>query len=150
MVSSHASLSYADIASARTDPSQPLFFQLYKLGGSRALERVREVERLGYSAIFLTVDAPVAGHRELDIHAPFVLAEQEREAERARKMEKGTEEGPDLPQEPEPDEKGEGTAGAMLNTVDRDMSWEKVSDKFGLLVACRWVSNIEACRLYPG
>ena len=134
MVSSHSSLSYAQIAEARISPEQPLFFQLYKIGGDgeRALERIREVERLGYNAIFLTVDAPVAGHRELDIHAPFVLAEQEREAERAATKSKG---GltPDLPQEevdveePEPDEKGEGTAGALLNSVDRDMTWEKAS-----------------------
>ncbi|KAH8109771.1 FMN-dependent dehydrogenase-domain-containing protein [Phellopilus nigrolimitatus] len=121
MVSSHASLSYAQIAEARVTADQPLFFQLYKLTGERALERVREVERLGYNAIFLTVDASVAGHRELDIHAPFVLADQEREAELHAGM--GAE--PEQPQEPDVDEKGEGTAGAMLNSVDRDMSWEK-------------------------
>ncbi|KAL5482343.1 hypothetical protein ACEPAI_8937 [Sanghuangporus weigelae] len=134
MVSSHSSLSYAQIADARISATQPLFFQLYKLGGDgeRALERIREVERLGYNAIFLTVDAPVAGHREMDIHAPFVLAEQEREAEKAAAASEGAG-SPDVPQkekemavdEPEPDEKGEGTAGALLNSVDREMTWGK-------------------------
>lgn len=123
MVSSHASLSYAQVAEARVHAEQPLFFQLYKHEDARAVERIREVEKLGYNAIFLTVDAPVAGHRELDIHAPFVLEQQEREAERLAR--KGAE--VDLPHEPEADEKGEGTAGALLNSVDRDMSWEKVS-----------------------
>ncbi|THH05905.1 hypothetical protein EW145_g4457 [Phellinidium pouzarii] len=121
MVSSHASLSYAQIAEARVREDQPLFFQLYKHKDFRAEERVRDVVRLGYNAIFLTVDAPVAGHRERDIHAPFVLAEQEREAE--RQAGNGTE--VDTPQEPDVDEKGEGTAGAMLNSIDRDLSWEK-------------------------
>ncbi|KAI5121350.1 hypothetical protein M0805_000658 [Coniferiporia weirii] len=121
MVSSHASLSYAQIAEARVHKDQPLFFQLYKHEDARAVQRIREVERLGYNAIFLTVDAPVAGHRERDIHAPFVLADQEREAERLA----GKGSGADLPQEPEADEKGEGTAGAMLNSIDRDLSWEK-------------------------
>ncbi|KAH8113974.1 FMN-dependent dehydrogenase-domain-containing protein [Phellopilus nigrolimitatus] len=121
MVSSNASLSYAQIAEARVATDQPLFFQLYKHTAERALERVREVERLGYNAIFLTVDAPVAGHRELDIHAPFVLADQEREAERHA----GKDADPEMPEEPDVDAKNEGTAGALLSTADRDMSWEK-------------------------
>lgn len=123
MVSSNASLSYAQIAEARVAADQPMFFQLYKHTAERALERVREVERLGYNAIFLTVDAPVAGHRELDIHAPFVLADQEREAERHA----GKDADPEMPEEPDADAKNEGTAGALLSTADRDMSWEKAS-----------------------
>ena len=65
MVSSNASLSYAQIAEARLTPDQPLFFQLYKhRDNAIAAERVREVVALGYNAIFLTVDAIVAGNRE--------------------------------------------------------------------------------------
>ena len=44
MVSSNASLSYAQIAEARISPSQPLFFQLYKHRDDKIAEqRVREV-----------------------------------------------------------------------------------------------------------
>lgn len=127
MVSSHASLSYEQIADARISPSQPLFFQLYKQRAPQAEERIREAERLGYNAIFLTVDAPIAGHRELDVHAPFVLEAQEREAARAR-GEGTAPDAPDAPQDlPAEDDKGLGTAGALLNSADPDMSWEEVS-----------------------
>lgn len=135
MVSSHASLSFSQIADACVHPSQPLFFQLYKLVGfgERALERIREAERLGYNAIFLTVDVPVAGHRELDIHAPFVLSEQEREAERLAGKE--GEASPEVPQQEEgDDQEGEqepdddGTAGMLLSGTDKDMSWKEVSN----------------------
>ena len=44
MVSSNASLSYAQIAEARLTPDQPLFFQLYKQRDDKLAEqRVREV-----------------------------------------------------------------------------------------------------------
>lgn len=124
MVSSNASLSYAQIAEARLSPAQPLFFQLYKHRDDRiAEERVREVVSLGYNAIFLTVDAITAGNRERDIRAPFVLDEQEREADNS------TEKTPDEPAKPEKDEKGNvnllGTAGALIANDDMDMTWEK-------------------------
>jgi L-lactate dehydrogenase (cytochrome) len=55
MVSSNASLSPADIIAAAS-PDQTLFFQLYKSSDNVAAEkRVRDVERMGYKAIFLTV-----------------------------------------------------------------------------------------------
>jgi L-lactate dehydrogenase (cytochrome) len=65
MVSSNASLSPAQIADARAD-DQVLWFQLYKhREHGKAIERIRNVERLGYNAIFLTVDAICAGNREV-------------------------------------------------------------------------------------
>jgi L-lactate dehydrogenase (cytochrome) len=77
MVSSNASMSPSEIMKF-AHPSQTLFFQLYKHRNDRiAEERVREAERLGYKAIFLTVDALVAGNRERDIRSPWVLEEQE-------------------------------------------------------------------------
>ncbi|PAV19486.1 cytochrome b2 [Pyrrhoderma noxium] len=121
MVSSNASLSVEEVANARVKPDQPIWFQLYKHSDEKAVERIREIEKLGYGAIFLTVDAPVVGHRERDIHAPFVLEDQEREAERLA----GQDAQHDLPQGPEPDEMVEGTAGALLSAVDRDLSWKK-------------------------
>lgn len=117
MVSSNASLSPKAIMEA-ADQSQTLFFQLYKhRDDDTAEKRVRDIEQLGYKAIFLTVDAVVPGNRERDIRSPWVLEQQEN--------------GPvyyqpstaDIPQ-------GEvnifGTAGALIANDDRDMTWEKV------------------------
>lgn len=128
MVSSNASLSYEQIAGARVRPDQPLFFQLYKhKDDAKAVERVREAERLGYNAIFLTVDAVVPGFREKDIRAPFVLEEEEREAERKAAEAEGREVPiPDIPQKEDEDGGGLGTAGALIADTDRDMTWEKV------------------------
>ena len=126
MVSSNASLSYAQIAEARLTPDQPLFFQLYKhRDNAIAAERVREVVALGYNAIFLTVDAIVAGNRERDIRAPYELEEQEAEAERVAN------EGQPKPKADLPANKVEGpdpnlmgTAGALVANDDMDMTWE--------------------------
>ncbi|KDQ63607.1 hypothetical protein JAAARDRAFT_189164 [Jaapia argillacea MUCL 33604] len=127
MVSSNASLSYASIAEAAlslrtTHPNIPpttLFFQLYKhKTDSIAIERIREVERLGYKAIFLTVDAPVPGNRERDIKAPFVIEAQEAEAEA-----KGGKEAPLVNKDDDEEISRTGTAGALIQNDDRDMSW---------------------------
>ena len=81
MVSTNASLSPAQIAAARVSPDQALFFQLYKRKeDTLASKLIKEVEALGYSAIFLTVDAAVLGNRECDINARWVLEDQERGA----------------------------------------------------------------------
>ncbi|KAK7465686.1 hypothetical protein VKT23_005658 [Stygiomarasmius scandens] len=114
MVSSNASLSYEEIAKAAS-PSQTLFFQLYKHQDDAIAEkRVRDVEKLGYKAIWLTVDAIVPGNRERDIKSPWVLEEQD---------------GP-----PKYYTEGEGsadqtnifgTAGALIVNDDRDMTWER-------------------------
>ncbi|KAF9452641.1 cytochrome b2 [Macrolepiota fuliginosa MF-IS2] len=114
MVSSNASLSYSSIMEAAA-PKQTVFFQLYKhRKDSIAEERIREVDRLGYKAIFLTVDAIVAGNRERDIRNPWEAEDEEKgsptywsEAE--------------APQEVD----GMGTAGALIANDDRDMTWEK-------------------------
>ena len=81
-----------------------------------AEQRVREVIALGYNAIFLTVDAIVAGNRERDVRAPFELEEQERE-------------GSEDDSQGEKSEKNEadllGTAGALVANDDLDMTWER-------------------------
>ncbi|EED78421.1 predicted protein [Postia placenta Mad-698-R] len=132
MVSSNASLSPSQIAEARLSPSQPLFFQLYKHGDNRVAEqRVREVENLGYRAIFLTVDAPVSGNRERDIRAPFELEEQRRESDTSTAPDAQRTTG-EMPRQPEDAEKELdnqvnffGTAGALLANMDLDMTFTK-------------------------
>ena len=119
MLSTNASLSSAQISAARVSPEQTLFFQLYKKKeDALALELIREVEALGYSAIFLTVDAVVPGSRERDIKAPWVLEDQEREAE-------GKPQPVDDPQD-EADGNTLGTAGELITGNDGNMTWEKV------------------------
>lgn len=121
MVSSNASLSYAEIMAAAA-PSQTLFFQLYKNKDDGVAEaRVREVEQLGYKALFLTVDALVAGNREADIRSPWTLEDQE----------SGT--TPVWDENAPVDEINlGGTAGALVNNDDRDMTWEKASAQYRL------------------
>ncbi|KAJ3760979.1 FMN-dependent dehydrogenase-domain-containing protein [Lentinula raphanica] len=115
MVSSNASLSYAEIAAAST-PSQTLFFQLYKhKDDAIALKRIREIEQLGYKAIFLTVDAVVPSNRERDVRSPWVLDDQETGIKVYNEGE-GAADTPDAVL---------GVAGALIVNDDRDMTWEK-------------------------
>ncbi|KAI0651715.1 FMN-dependent dehydrogenase-domain-containing protein [Trametes meyenii] len=124
MVSSNASLSYTQIAEARMHPNQPLFFQLYKHRDDKAAEqRVREVVALGYNAIFLTVDAIVAGNRERDVRAPFELEEQEREA--AKGDDNMAADAPAKPAGSGQNVNLLGTAGALIANDELNMSWEK-------------------------
>jgi len=118
MVSSNASLSYKEIITSAA-PSQPLFFQLYKHANNAVAEkRVREVERLGYKAIWLTVDAIVPGNRERDIRSPWEVED----------MKRGKPEVHNNSDETLPSEEADslGTAGALIANDDRNMSWEKV------------------------
>ncbi|OCH96537.1 hypothetical protein OBBRIDRAFT_765365 [Obba rivulosa] len=131
MVSSNASLSYEQIAHSRISDSQPLFFQLYKHKDDKVAEqRVREVVGLGYNAIFLTVDAVVPSARERDIRAPFVLEDQEREAEQqpaADGQQKSTQETPRKPSDVDEEANVNvfGTAGGLIQFDDIDMSWKR-------------------------
>ncbi|KAF8922417.1 FMN-dependent dehydrogenase-domain-containing protein [Mucidula mucida] len=114
MVSSNASLSYEEIAAAAS-PQQTLFFQLYKSNNDKIAEkRVQEIVKLGYKAIFLTVDAIVAGKREVDIKSPWALEAIENGRPEYH-VESGTYE---IVNET-------GTAGALVGSDDQNMTWEK-------------------------
>ncbi|KAK0465173.1 FMN-dependent dehydrogenase-domain-containing protein [Desarmillaria tabescens] len=114
MVSSNASLSYAEIAAA-AGPSQPLFFQFYKSNDDATAEqRVREVEKLGYKSIWLTVDAIVAGKREIDIKSPWELETMEN----GKPTYHADTDTLELVDET-------GTAGALIAKDDQNMTWEK-------------------------
>jgi L-lactate dehydrogenase (cytochrome) len=116
MVSSNSSNSYAEIIAAAA-PSQPLFFQLYKNSNDAVAEkRVREVERLGYKAICLTVDAVVPGNRERDVKSPWVMEDLERGSPAVHVEGEGVEDGDTV----------FGTAGSLIVNDDRNMTWEKV------------------------
>ncbi|KIM79769.1 hypothetical protein PILCRDRAFT_98049 [Piloderma croceum F 1598] len=126
IVSSDASLSYEAIADARPDPNQVLWFQLYKNKDRvKAEARVREAVKLGYKAICLTVDAIVAGNRERDIRVPWMLDDMEK-LDSAHEVE-----GDDAVRAPGDTKMEEmsinilGTAGALSNNNDRDMTWTK-------------------------
>ena len=131
MVSSNASLSYAQIASHRVSPAQPLFFQLYKhKTTAQAAQRVREVGALGYNAIFLTVDAPFPGNRERDVRAGWEVDDMGRLARGTPENVNGR---TDMPRKQEDLEEVEaevdvtGTAGMLIANDDVDMTWETVS-----------------------
>jgi L-lactate dehydrogenase (cytochrome) len=116
MVSSNASFSPRDIMEA-ADNNQTLFFQLYKHQSDDIAEKlVREVERLGYKAIFLTVDALTVGNREQDIRCPWVLEDEENGGPTEFYTEGIA---------PSKEVDILGTAGALISHIDRDMTWEK-------------------------
>jgi len=120
MVSSNASLPFHEIAKAAR-PDQTLFFQLYKPQDNiLAEQRVRAVEGAGYKAIFLTVDAIVAGRRERDIRSPWVLEDEERGFSPAHS------EGGEVDSASGAELNSLGTAGALIADNDRNMTWEKV------------------------
>jgi len=142
MVSTNASCSLEEMSAARLSPSQVQFFQFYKHRDNNEGEALlRRAEGLGYKAIFLTVDAIVAGNRERDIKSPWIEEARERKMRELKEMEisKGlrSKDGgaglADVPERKEDrdggyvDEKEEvgGLAGAMLKTADLDMSWVK-------------------------
>ncbi|KAL4243141.1 cytochrome b5 family protein [Abortiporus biennis] len=123
MVSSNASLSFEQVAASRISPSQPLFFQLYKKKDNKAAEqRIRDVEALGYKAIWLTVDAPVPGNRERDVIAGWEIDDIERLAQ-------GDKAKADQPRKKSDMEEVEetidttGTAGALIANDDINMTW---------------------------
>lgn len=118
MVSSNASLSYSQIATARGSPDQPIFFQLYKhKNDATAAKRIQEVEALGYKAIFLTVDALVPSNREIDTRAPHYLEDFENQGVKHQLESKDEEEEVDIL----------GTAGGLIMNNDVGMTWERVS-----------------------
>ena len=133
MVSSNASLSFAEIAAARHSPDQVQFFQLYKhKDESVALKRIREVEQLGYKALFLTVDAPVPGNRERDARASWEIEDLEAAAEASESGGKSRTEMPLTSKKIEDVEEEVdtgGTAGALLANDDIDMTWDEVRPK---------------------
>jgi len=117
MVSTGASLSYGQIAAGRGSPDQPIFFQLYKhKNDATAAKRIREVEALGYKAIFLTVDALVQSKREMDIRGPHYLEDFENQGTERHLDSKADEEEAGI----------FGTFGGLIINNDIDMTWERV------------------------
>ena len=73
-LSSLSNTSMEDVAAARGAEDAPRWFQLYVFR-DRAVTRdlVERAEAAGYSAIVLTVDAPILGRRERDVRNEFEL-----------------------------------------------------------------------------
>ncbi|WWC85377.1 uncharacterized protein L201_000240 [Kwoniella dendrophila CBS 6074] len=104
-ISSFASCSPEEIVAARA-PNQPLFFQLY-INSKRHIAKgvVEKINKLGFNAILLTVDAPVGGKRERDIRAKGEF---------------------EAPKSDTYDKQGDtkGVAEAIFSAVDPDLSWK--------------------------
>ncbi|KIY72782.1 hypothetical protein CYLTODRAFT_366932 [Cylindrobasidium torrendii FP15055 ss-10] len=114
VLSSNASSSYSEIAEAAA-PGQTLFFQLYKSADDSAAEkRVKEIEALGFKAIFLTVDAITGGKRERDVRGPWYL-----EALETGKETYHNDDDPLL------EVSVDGTGGGLVSNDDQNMTWEK-------------------------
>jgi L-lactate dehydrogenase (cytochrome) len=67
-MSNNASQSIEELANGRVTPNQKLWFQLYVTTDRKKTERVlkRVVDSGAFSALFITVDAPILGKREAD------------------------------------------------------------------------------------
>lgn len=142
MVSTNASCSLEEMSEARLSPSQVQFFQFYKnKDDAVSTQLLRRAEKLGYKAIFLTVDAIVAGNRERDIKSPWIEEEMQQEwdwekgkpieGEKEKIDEAGAADAPgERVDETYDDAKEEvgGMAGALLKTADMSMSWDKVEN----------------------
>ncbi|KAL0579605.1 hypothetical protein V5O48_002377 [Marasmius crinis-equi] len=118
MISTHCSCSYSEIADTAL-PDQPLFFQLYKSSNdAKAAMLVKEVERLGYKSIWLTVDVTSLGNREKDVKSGWVLEDQENGVSPVyvEEVAKGGEESVNF----------FGTSNPIVALDDRDMTWTKV------------------------
>jgi isopentenyl diphosphate isomerase/L-lactate dehydrogenase-like FMN-dependent dehydrogenase len=62
-----STLSGHTIEDVKTASSGPTFFQLYLAGGREtASAGIERAQKAGYSALFVTIDTPVAGNREKD------------------------------------------------------------------------------------
>jgi len=90
---------------------------------------VKEIEGQGYKAIFLTVDAVIAGNRERDIRVPFVLQDTLRAVatETTDNTASRVEDGVVSEETVNESVEDGGTAGALLQNDDLDMTWTKVS-----------------------
>ncbi|KZT06828.1 uncharacterized protein LAESUDRAFT_725587 [Laetiporus sulphureus 93-53] len=128
MVSHYSSVSREELVAARL-PSQPLFFQLYPdRDRSITASVIREVDKMGFNAICLTVDAPLNGNRERDLKAPFELEEQERVVQ---EIQGGSKLSGEMQERTEDEDnklvEGElellGTSSGLRTTADLDMSW---------------------------
>nr|XP_018263942.1 L-lactate dehydrogenase [Kwoniella dejecticola CBS 10117]OBR86100.1 L-lactate dehydrogenase [Kwoniella dejecticola CBS 10117] len=126
-ISSFASCSVEEIAAARTN-NQPLFFQLY-VNSKRHLakEVISKINRLGFNAILLTVDAPVGGKRERDIR---VKGEFE------------------APKSDAYDKQGDtkGVAEAIFSAVDPDLNWKDlkwIREQTDLPIIIKGVQTVE-------
>lgn len=65
--SCHCSVAHKDLAAAAR-PAQTLFFQLYVHRERwRSEKQLAEANAMGFKAVIITVDVPVAGNRELDL-----------------------------------------------------------------------------------
>lgn len=118
--------------------NQVQFFQLYKNRDTSIAEAlIKKVESLGYKAIFLTVDAPVAGNRERDIRVPFAEEDEDRvgmEGESGTTGEKPRRSGAEEEEEEEGSNEVGGTAGALLKNDDLNITWDEVSALVYLLI----------------
>ncbi|KAB8274508.1 FMN-dependent dehydrogenase-domain-containing protein [Aspergillus minisclerotigenes] len=90
------------VMDARTSPEQPIFQQLYvNRDITKSEDVVRRAERAGASAIWITVDSPVVGKREMDER--FNLQVEARD---------------------DPSRKGQGVAKTMANFISPFIDWD--------------------------
>ncbi|KAJ6090299.1 hypothetical protein N7486_009114 [Penicillium sp. IBT 16267x] len=77
-----ASMPIERVMEARTSPDQPLFAQLYvNRDISKSVDTVRRAVKAGAQAIWITVDSPVVGKREMDERLNLSVTAQDSDAQ---------------------------------------------------------------------
>lgn len=111
-----STLSNTTLEDVKKEASVPLFFQLYVYKDRSATEElVKRAEHAGYEAIVVTVDAPILGTRERDVHNDFRLPEELTiKNMTAAQLEKMSE------------ETGSGLGNYFASSIDPSLSWKDI------------------------
>lgn len=157
-VSANSSISFEEIASLPTSSPQNLFYQLYvNKDRSKTEDVLRRVVAAGYKAIFVTVDAPVAGKRERDERSKM---DADSASDPSMRDVVSTSTAPDqplaagAPKEEAP--AASSLASAMFSYVDARLEWKDIAwirkvteDKLPIVVkGVQSAEDAKLCALY--
>ncbi len=111
-----STLSNTTLEDVKKEAAIPLFFQLYVYRDrSATAELVKRAEEAGYGAIVVTVDAPILGTRERDVHNDFRLPEgltiKNMTAAQLERMSEET---------------GSGLGNYFASSIDPSLSWKDI------------------------
>ncbi|KAF7554519.1 hypothetical protein G7Z17_g2852 [Cylindrodendrum hubeiense] len=134
IISSNASYSLPTIIGA-APPNYPFFLQLYvNSNRAKTVELLRKARSLGIKAVFVTVDAPVAGKREADERTPQTTAVRS-------DMSGG---------ESTNDNKGNGLGRLMGQYIDKALEWDDlrwIREASSVPIVLKGVQTVEDVRL---
>lgn len=129
MISTLASCSLQEIVEAAPSKEQIQWFQLY-VNTDRKItdDLIKQVEKLGLKAIFVTVDAPSLGRREKDMKVKFTNSNGAKAMENTKVKE------------------SKGASAALSTFIDPALSWDdivEIKKKTNLPIVIKGVQRVE-------